>query len=598
MNVSAIDVHSYARPEEALMHHLKLNIQVDFERKQIRGVAAIYFKASKDALKLVLDTKNLDINKVTRSDGQDVAFVLKEAQEHLGQALEIEIVPSDTVVLVQYNTTEGAEALQWLSPEQTAGKLQPFLFTQSQAILARTWIPLQDSPGIRFSYEADVKVPTQLMALMSAANPKKKNESGTYHFVMDKPIPAYLMALAVGDVAFSPLGERTGVYTEPGMLEKCAYELADMEKMLMEAEALYGAYQWGRYDVIVLPPSFPFGGMENPKLTFATPTIIAGDRSLTSLIAHELAHSWSGNLVTNATWNDFWLNEGFTVYFEMRIMEALYGASYSEMLAYLEMEDLKAEVAEMQANGMAADTRLKLDLAGRNPDDGVTTIAYNKGYFFLRTLEKRIGRENFDNVLRSYFQTYAFKSMNTDGFLAYMGEQLNKYQIKDADALMKEWIFEEGLPQDLPTVSAARFDSVSLALESWIGGKSLSELKTASWSSHEWVFFIRSLPKNLNLDQMKALDMAFGFTKSGNSEVLCAWLVPVISQQYKDGYGKLEDFLVNTGRRKFLTPLYGEMIKTEEGKQMALDIYRKARPNYHFVAANTLDKMIGWTGNI
>ena len=244
---------------------------------------------------------------------------------------------------------DSARALQWLSPEQTADKTKPFLFTQGQAILTRTWIPVQDSPGIRFTYNAKVKVPNDLMALMSAENPQARSSDGVYSFKMDKPIPAYLIALAVGDIAYQSIDERCGVYAEQSMINKAAWEFADMGRMVTAAEELYGPYRWGRYDVIVLPPSFPFGGMENPMLTFATPTIIAGDRSLTALIAHELAHSWSGNLVTNANWNDFWLNEGFTVYFEHRISEKLYGADYSAMTGVLGHQDLMSTVMEIES---------------------------------------------------------------------------------------------------------------------------------------------------------------------------------------------------------------------------------------------------------
>ena len=245
---------------------------------------------------------------------------------------------------------------------------------------------------------------------MSASNPQIKNETGSYHFEMKQPIPSYLLALAVGDVEFKRVSNRAGIYAERTVLDSAVWEFADLEKMIHGAEELYGAYLWERYDVLVLPPSFPFGGMENPRLTFATPSILAGDRSLTSLIAHELAHSWSGNLVTNRTWNDFWLNEGFTVYFEHRIMEKLYGRDYAEMLALLSLQDLRETIQSLKDENLYADTKLKLDLAGRNPDDGVTDIAYNKGYFFLRLFEERYGRERFDSFLKHYFSSNAFKS--------------------------------------------------------------------------------------------------------------------------------------------------------------------------------------------
>ncbi len=591
------DPHSFAVPSEAVMTHLKWEATVDFDEKRISGVATISIETSDDAKHLILDTKNLEIQKVTLGNSEDSAsFELGEGSNpHMGKSLKIDIQPDTRLVNIHYHTTEGAEALQWLSSSQTAGKKYPFLFTQSQAILARTWIPIQDSPGIRFTYEAEVKVPTELMALMSAENPQKKSEDGVYKFKMEQAIPAYLMALAVGDLTFESLGERTGVYAEPEVIEKAVHEFAEVEKMVSVAEGLYGPYRWERYDLLVLPPSFPFGGMENPRLTFATPTILAGDRSLTSLVAHELAHSWSGNLVTNATWNDFWLNEGFTVYFENRIMEEMYGKSYSEMLASLALSGLKEEVKSMTENGNAADTRLKLDLDGRNPDDGVTSIAYDKGYFFLRRLEEMAGREKFDAFLAEYFETNAFKTMTTEDFIAYTNEHLfEKHKVLAGDEIYDSWIYGEGLPENIPNVSAERFVKVDTVLSNWIGGKSATALDTKNWSTHEWLHFLGNLPDNLSTSQMKELDQAFGFTKSGNSEILTAWFVHTIRNDYDPAHDSLENFLVEVGRRKFLMPLYGEMIKTEKGKKMASKIYEKARPNYHFVSINSIDAMLGY----
>lgn len=600
-NMKAInDPHTFAEPSQAVMTHLNWEANVDFDEKRIEGVARISIKTSEQAKHLILDTKNLEIKKVTLGNREDsTSFQIGEGDNrHMGSFLKINIKPDTKLVNIYYNTTEGAEALQWLSPLQTAGGKHPFLFTQSQAILARTWIPLQDSPGIRFTYEAKVKVPADLLALMSAENPQEKHDDGIYEFKMDQPIPAYLMALAVGHLTFEPLGERTGVYAEPEVIKKAAYEFEEVDEMVAVAEDLYGPYRWERYDILVLPPSFPFGGMENPRLTFATPTILAGDRSLTSLVAHELAHSWSGNLVTNATWNDFWLNEGFTVYFENRIMEEMYGRSYAEMLASLALTGLKEEVKSMIDNGNAADTKLKLNLDDRNPDDGVTSIAYDKGYFFLRRLEEIVGREKFDAFLEKYFKKNAFKSMTTEDFIAYTEENLfEKNKVLTDNSIFNSWIYEEGLPDNMPSVSAERFIKVDSVLADWIKGKPAESLETADWSTHEWLHFIGNLPEDMTTAQLTDLDQAFGFTSSGNSEILAAWFIHAIRNNYEPAYESLENFLVEVGRRKFLTPLYGEMIKTEEGKKMAKRIYNKARPNYHFVSVNSIDAMLDYKKN-
>ncbi len=493
---------------------------------------------------------------------------------------------------ITYGAGSEAKALQWLSPEQTADRKFPFLFTQGEAILTRTWIPIQDSPGIRITYNARVAVPKELMAVMSATNPQERSSDGSYSFRMDQPIPPYLIALAVGDISFKPTGPRTGVYAERSMVDTAAWELADMEKMVEAAEALYGPYRWGRYDVIILPPSFPFGGMENPCLTFATPTIIAGDRSLTALIAHELAHSWSGNLVTNATWDDFWLNEGFTVYFEHRITEKLYGKDYNDMTSLLGYQDLLANMAEIDSGAHPHDTALRLHLEGRNPDDGMTDVPYEKGYAMLRVIESKVGRPKFDAFLRRYFDHFAFHSISTDTFKVYINKEL---LVPEKIAMnLDDWIDKPGLPANVVIPVSNKFNLVDAEIARWNQGTPAMDLATAGWSTFEWMHFLRHLPTGQTEKQMDALDAAFHFTASGNSEILAAWLEQCVKNDHEKAYPKLAEFLTTVGRRKFLMPLYQELAATPKGKLLAEKIYAKARPNYHSVAVRTVDQMLAW----
>src|ERR1043166_4918259 len=332
-----MDVHSFSCPEQARVRHLELDLRVDFDQKILEGSVEVHFDLL-SGNELVLDTRGLRIASV------EPALSWEHGPEHavLGRPLFIRVAEGTTCVRIHYATSPEASGLQWLDPPQTAGKRHPFLFTQSQAIHARSWIPLQDTPGVRVTYTANVRVPAGLRAVMAAGM------EGNGRFDMPQPIPSYLIALAAGDLDFRELGPRSGVYAEPSVVDAAAYEFADTEAMIAAVEELYGPYRWGRYDLLVLPPSFPFGGMENPRLTFATPTILAGDRSLVSLVAHELAHSWSGNLVTNATWSDFWLNEGFTVYVERRILEKLYGRARTEMEAFLGKRELVNEMKELK----------------------------------------------------------------------------------------------------------------------------------------------------------------------------------------------------------------------------------------------------------
>lgn len=583
------DPHSFAQPGRVKVTHTHLDLRVDFESKTIQGTAQLNVQASENGDTLVLDTRNLNIQKVRSGNpAAEQAFSLDSAQPFMGQALRIPVPKgAASQVFIDYSTTEGADALQWLEPGQTAGKKHPFLFTQGQAILSRTWFPCQDGPGMRFTWSADVQVPSGLEAVMSSEKRTADSAAGKYHFEMPHPVPAYLVALSVGNLAFQSIDARTGVFAEPEMLQKSVYEFADLGKMVEAAESLYGAYRWGRYDVLVLPPSFPFGGMENPCVTFATPTILAGDRSLVSLIAHELAHSWSGNLVTNANWNDFWLNEGFTVYFERRIMEKLEGKDYADMLAVIGYQDLTGTLEDFK--GQPEATCLKLNLAGHDPDDGMNDIAYEKGYRLLCRIEKLVGREKWDAFLKGYFDAHAFKSMTTEDFLAYLDAQLLKPAgIELETSGIKDWIYKPGLPAGAEVPVSTRFEAVEKALVAFASGSLPQKETTAKWSSHEWLHFLRGLPEGLKADQMKSLDAAFHFTTSGNNELLFEWLMWSVKVGYSPADAALEQFLVNTGRRKFVLPLYKELVKAEAGKARAAAIFEKGKANYHSVTRGSV----------
>ncbi|HEX6158647.1 MAG TPA: M1 family metallopeptidase [Thermoanaerobaculia bacterium] len=584
------DIHSFARPEEAAVRHLALDLTVEFGEQRLVGSATLDIETSGGATQLVLDTNGLEIRRVTLGGGGEARYALGDEQKYLGRPLTIEIRPDTRQVRVEYASSPDAAAVQWLTKEQTAGGEHPFLFTQSQAILARTWVPCQDSPGVRMTYDATIRVPKGLLAIMSAENPTEANDSGEYRFRMPQAIPSYLLALAVGDMAFRRLGDNSGVYAEKPVIEAAAFELADTPKMIEAAEALYGPYRWGQYDVLVLPPSFPFGGMENPRLTFATPTILAGDRSLVSLVAHELAHSWSGNLVTNATWNDFWLNEGFTVYFERRIMEAIAGREYSEMLALLGYQDLEQTVAELPAR----DTHLFLDLTGRDPDEAATKLAYEKGYSLLRLIEETVGRDAFDSFLRDYFDRHAFQSMTTEGFLEELRTNLLELHEGSEDRIgVEQWVHTAGIPVNAPQPQSDAFRRVEGQVQAFLTGARAKDLATENWSTHEWIHFLRRLPTRMRIEQMHELDAAFRFTDSGNSEILHEWLLNAIEQDYEPAWDALERFLLKQGRRKFLKPLYQKLAETPAGKERARRIYARARPMYHAVSYRTIDQILG-----
>ena len=597
------DPHSFARPGDAAVTDLHLELTVDFSRKILTGKAMWKIDNPGVTEELWLDTRDLTISRVTRSGPRGTTaagFEFGESRPLLGRPLRIAITPRTTSVTIEYETSPEAAALQWLAPSQTAGGNRPFLFTQSPAILARTWIPCQDTPGVRFTYSASIEVAAGLTALMSASREGVAAVSVDrvrYTFRMPQRIPSYLLALAVGELEFREISHRCGVWGERTVVDSGAWEFAQTESMMKSCEKLFGPYRWQRYDLLVLPPSFPFGGMENPRLTFVTPTILAGDRSLVALVAHELAHSWSGNLVTNADWNDFWLNEGFTVYLEHRIMEALHGKPYDEMLAKLGLGELRETLADLTSgeNARPEDTHLKLDLAGRDPDEGMTDVAYEKGYLFLRMCEETLGRRRWDNFLRGYFDEHAFRSMTTEGFVAYLREKLIESEpALEARLRIDEWVYGPGLPANAPRVHSDAFAIVEAQGKRFVDGADAEALETKGWSSHEWRHFVRSLPRPMSVDRLAQLDAAFGLTRTGNSEVKCQWFLVTISSRYTAADAALEGFLLRIGRRKFLQPLYEALAATPQGKEVARRIYAKARAGYHRISIDSIDKVLDW----
>lgn len=590
------DIHSFARPAEARVTHVALDLKADFDAKRLSGTARLTIDRRPDASQIVLDSRDLTIEQVADPSGQKLPFVLAPPDPILGRALTVVLRADISEITVTYQTSPTAEALQWLDPAQTAGKKRPYLYSQGQAILTRTWIPTQDSPGVRQTYSARIVVPDGLRAVMSAEQLTPDGvptEGGrAFEFRLTHPIPPYLIAIAVGDIAFRANGPRTGVYAEGPVVDAAAGEFADLEKMVAAAEALLGPYQWGRYDVLVLPPSFPFGGMENPRLTFATPTVIAGDRSLVSLVAHELAHSWSGNLVTNATWSDFWLNEGVTSYVELRIMEALYGGERAAMLEVIARTELQNEITRLGGPG-SPDTILHVDLKGRNPDDGATTIPYDKGAALLRLVEHTVGRERFDAYLKGYLDRHAFQSITTATFLADLRSNL----IRGDEALEKaltldEWVFRPGLPGNATIPHSDALARVEQDAKAFAVGAQASSFNTANWTTQEWQHFLESLPKTMTSAQLEDLDRTFKLTSRGNSEVLFGWLRIAIRNHYEPAMPALERFLTSQGRRKFLRPLYEDLMATDWGKPVATKIYATARPLYHAVSTTTLDGIV------
>ncbi|MHB8912262.1 MAG: M1 family metallopeptidase [Lysobacter sp.] len=590
------DEHSYAQPDQVKTTDLALELALDFANKQIGGSATYTLDwLDPAAAQLVLDTRELTIEKIVgeRADGKwtDLAYALAPSDKILGSKLTIATPERNKRVRVTYTTAPTASGLQWLTPEMTAGKQTPFMFSQSQQIHARSWVPLQDTPRVRFTYTAHVTAPKDVMVLMSADNDPKAARDGDYTFTMPQKIPSYLLAIAAGDMVFEPISARAGVWAEPSMAKKAAAEFADTEKMMTTTEALYGPYRWGRYDILVLPPSFPYGGMENPRLTFATPTVIVGDQSLVSLIAHELAHSWSGNLVTFSSAKDAWLNEGFTSYVENRIIESLYGKERADMENVIERNELHEEYKTLDPKLQAL--ALKPE-ALPDPDGSSSATVYTKGAWFLQFLEQRFGRDTFDAFLKQYFDRFAFQSIPTKTFVDYAkANLLAKHPGKVSEAELQAWIYEPGVPASAPKTVSPRFDAIDAARTAWLDSAALpAKAATAKWTTQEWVHFIEGLPETLKVEQLAALDAAYQFTGTPNGEIAQRWYPLAVRSGYTQANDAIAAFLEKIGRRKLIMPTYEALVKTPAGLKLAQDTFAKARPGYHPITTGSVEAVI------
>ena len=592
----AKDVLTYAAPQIARVTHVDLDLTADFARHVMRGTAALDILARPDAREIILDDNKLAISSIRDAAGKPLKWSVGPYDPEKGAPLTVEIGSARRIVIA-YESDPGASALGWLAPALTAGKTRPYLYSQGEAINNRSWIPTQDSPGIRQSWTAKITVPADLVAVMSAerltaaaGEPAGKGWH-SYRFRMDRNVPPYLIALAVGDIRFQAIDRRTGVYAEPSVIARDAAELSDTGKMVSTAEALYGKYRWGRYDVLVLPPSFPFGGMENPTLTFATPTIFTGDKSNVDVIAHELAHSWSGNLVTNATWSDSWLNEGFTTYFENRIDEALYGKERAATLADLLWDNLQRD---LKAAPDADATRLH-----GKPGGTYGELDYSKGSTFLRTIEHTVGRARWDAYLRSYFDRHAFQPQTTAGFLADLRANLVRGDAAlEAKLRLDEWAYAPGLPSNAVHVRSATLAKIDRVLARLNAGAPIASVDTKNWSTQEWLRFLNGLPRTQSAARLGEFDRRLNLSTTSNAYIRSAWLVLAIGNRYDSARGSIANFLPSVGRGLLIFPVYRALkAQGEWGMAIARHDYATARNAYHPTVVSSLDRMLDWKGS-
>ncbi len=594
-SAQAFDDQTFARPLEARVNHIDLDLDLDFETQTVSGTAMLDIIADKGVETVILDNNGLTIDSIADAEGKPLEYEIGEVEEGKGAPLSVAMGDAREITIT-YSATD-ATAMQWLSPEQTSGGEHPFLFSQGQAINNRTWIPTQDSPGVRQTWSARITAPEALTVVMSGLSQGEPEEAGegkrAFTFEMDKPVAPYLIAIAAGDIVFRELGPRSGVWAEPEVIEAAAQEVGDTEEMIDAGIALFGEYRWGRYDMIVLPPAFPYGGMENPVMTFLTPTFIAGDRSNNGLIAHELAHSWSGNLTTYSSWRDGWLNEGVTSYFENRIVEEVYGEARAEQEYALSYASLAEGIEEAGADNPTTAMRSPDDIS---PFDTQGVAIYDKGTVFLRTVENIVGREEFDAWLTQWFDNHAFQPVTSEMFLADLRENLvGGDEELEQRLMLDEWVYGTGLPDNAWKPDPDAFAAVDSAVAAYEADARLPAADSWNgWTAAEQRRFLEQLPDSLSDGQLAALDRTLGLSGAGNNEVLFLWLEAALRNEYDPAVPQAEEFLARVGRNKFVSPLFTALNETAWGKPIARRIYAETRGGYHAYTRGNVDETLGY----
>jgi aminopeptidase N len=566
-----LDPHSYAQDDQPQTRSIDLFLRCDFSRRLLEGEIVLHFRNPGSGA-IDLDTRDLRIDAVTSLDGAALSYELAPPEPILGSRLHVTLPNATAAIRIRYATSSTATALQWLEPAQTAGG-EPFLYSQCQPIHARSLAPLQDTPRIRIAVgSARFTVPSRLRTLMAAAA-RGREPAGAEAidvFEMPQPIPPYLLAFAVGDLTSRPFSARCAVWAEPPVADAAAFEFAEVEEMLRAAEALFGPYEWDRYDVLVMPPSFPYGGMENPRLTFVTPSVLAGDRSLVNVIAHELAHAWTGNLVTNASANDFWLNEGFTVYAERRILEALYGREAAELHAASGRHDLQTALDRFATRPEL--TRLRTNLAGIDPDEAYSTVPYEKGYLLLRKLEETAGRPVWDGFLRQYLERFRFRSIITDEFLRFLEDRLPGLAAR-AGAL--DFIDRPGVPEDAPQPRSARLEQ-------------LRRLEVEPRNPTELLVLLQSTAPDPA--RLRELDARWGLARRKSLELRHNFVLLQLRAGMEGAVEAARCVVLETGRMRYLRPIYTELARRDPA--MARRIYEEARGGYHNIARAVVEAVL------
>jgi len=573
---------------------------VDFAQKRLVGEAVLSLRrVDPAATSVLLDVSKLEVAGVTdRATGAALQFTVG-SQSINGERLEVELPAGEAVeVAVAYSTTPACTALQWLSPEQTSGKQHPFLFSQCEAIHCRSMAPCQDTPSVKATYSAAITAPSDLTVLMSAIREGEVAVEGAVavsRWKQEVPVQSYLIALAVGALERRTIGPRSAVWAEAALVDRAAGDFADTEVMLQAAEELCGPYVWGIYDILVLPPSFPFGGMENPCLTFATPTLLSGDKANADVIAHEIAHSWTGNLVTNVNFEHFWLNEGFTVFTERKIVGRMHGEPARHFSAMLGWRGLE-ETVEQVLGPTNPFTALVPRLAGADPDDAFSCVPYEKGSTFLWYLEDLVGGAAvFEPFLRSYYTKFAYKSIDSEQFKAFFLEQLGSVAAV-AEVDWQAWLHAPGMPIYKPAFDdslARQAWELAAAWQAWDPATPAVFIQDfAAFSAKQQAEFLWTLLKAAPLEHVKLAAMAqlYQLDSCSNVETEFKWLRLGLASRWEAAVAPALALATVQGRMKFVRPLYRDLYAWPEKRQEAIDTFLAHRGQYMGMCADMVAK--------
>lgn len=603
-----IDPSTFSNYYEFKVNETVLNFDIDFSKKKVSGdVTFDLISKNSDLKEIWLDTSYLIIHSITIND-QPTKSTLNERTEPLGSRLNITL-PSSTsniTLRILFETTSKCTALQFLEKEATDGKSAPYLFSQCQAIHARSLFPCFDTPSIKSPYKMSVKSPYP--SLMSGREVSSET-TDIYKFNQPIPIPSYLISLASGDITLKPIGPRSSVFCESINVDKCKYEFEnDMENFIVTAESLVFSYEWDKYNALVLPLSFPYGGMENPNITFVTPTLISGDRENVDVLAHELSHSWSGNLVTNCSWEHFWINEGWTVYLERRIQGQLHGQKVRDFSGIIGWIDLENSITSMGKSADKFSTLVQNLANGVDPDDSFSSVPYEKGYNLLYHIENTVGIEQFNKFIPYYFNNFKYKSLDTYQFLDCLYDffKSQKHQLDTID--WETWLFKPGMPPQKPNFDTSLVNECYNLADKWfnaiINNESLDQFEAndiSNFSANQSVVFLDTLSSFNKADDfhwsnhknaLKELSDKYStYSNSKNCEVIFRWFILQVGGHNPNFYDQLGDWLGTVGRMKFVRP--GYLILNDVDHDKAVSYFEKFELSYHPICKSLVKKDLG-----